>query len=334
MAEQQVGLGGERQANVHGPYYEGDVHNSTHHHRHYGFKPGTDLDEDDVTDSASGAGVAVATGGGGVGVLVVLGVISYFLFGADDPFPTTSDPWPSEVKQEAVVTAAGAWLDKCAKSASATPANCPQSIVETSSVGKVHWALHGNPVEAPVINYTEADSRFDMLGTVMVSADYTVSEKPRRAVTPTTYWAKIKWADGKLDVQEIKEHSAVGDPEVVKEDPKMAWDPVAAKLKVAFTRCVRGASSAMPAGCPEWSPPSGAEKIKWSATSDPLLTSRATFDPKFGIYHVTGTYGVSVRYKSALGAVKTENRDPNYEAWIAPTPTGPVVLQIKDTSTV
>ncbi|WFF08358.1 hypothetical protein O7622_07310 [Micromonospora sp. WMMD1076] len=299
--------------------------------KYYGPPPNPDDqgDDEESSESGSGSGAAAAAGGGGLGVVAVLAVLGYFIFGGDEPFPATSDPWPAEVNQEAVVAAASDWLDKCVKSASATPANCPQSIVETSEVSKAHWAFYGNPLEAPVIHYIEAESRFDMLGTVVVSADYTVSKTSRRVVTPTTYWAKVKWAEGKLDVQEIKEHSAIGDPEVVKQDPKVAWEPMAANLKDAFARCVHGAGSTMPAGCPEWRPPSGAEKIKWSLTDDPLLTARATFDPKFGIYHVKGTYGLAVRY-TWLGTTKTDPRNPNYEAWIAPTATGPVVLQIKD----
>jgi hypothetical protein len=290
-------------------------------------------DEAELSDLSSGNGAAAATGAGGFGFVAVLAVLGYFIFGGDEPFPAASDPWPAEVQQEAVVAAANNWLDKCAKSESGTPANCPQSIVESSDVSKVHWAFYGNPFEAPVIQYSEAGSRFDMLGTVMVSADYTISEEARRVVTPTTYWAKVKWASGKLEVQEIKEHSAIGDPDVVKQDPKLEWESMAAKLKDAFTRCVRGAGLAMPAGCPEWSPPSGAKQVKWSLSGDPLLTARATWDPKFGIYHVKGTYGLAVSY-TWMGTTKTESRSPNYEAWIAPTGTGPVVLQIKDASSV
>ncbi|WP_141723254.1 hypothetical protein [Micromonospora matsumotoense] len=332
VADRQTGFGGERQANVKGSYYEGNVDKSTHTHHHYGTSSNPDSSQDEATESGPGNGAAAAAGGGGLGVIVVLAVLGYFILGGDEPFPATSDPWPGEVKQEAVVAAVGVWLDKCAKSASAAPANCPQSIIETSNVSKVHWNFHGNPLEAAVIHYTEAESRFDMLGTVIVTADYTAAKELRRAVTPAKFWAKVKWADGKLDVQEIKEHSAIGDPDVMKQDPKVPWELVAAKLSDAFTRCVRGAKSAMPAGCPEWSPPSGAEKINWSFTGDPLLTARATFDPKFAIYRVKGTYELAVRY-SWLGTTKTDTRDPTYEAWIAPTMAGPVVLQIKDTTT-
>ncbi|MFI6785599.1 hypothetical protein [Micromonospora sp. NPDC050276] len=335
VVDRQTGVGGERQANVKGSYYEGNVDKSTHthHHRHYGTRANVDLRDDEATESGSGSGAAAAAGGGGLGVVVVLAVLGYFILGGNEPFPATSDPWPAEVKQEAVVAAAGDWLDKCAKSPSATPANCPQAIVETSDVSKVRWAFYGNPLEAAVIHYTEAESRFDMLGTVMVTADYTASKELRRVVTPAKYWAKVKRADGRLDVQEIKEHSAIGDPDVMKQDPKLPWELVAAKLSDAFTRCVRDAKSAMPAGCPEWSPPSGAEKIKWSSTGDPLLTARATFDPKFAIYRVKGTYELAVRY-TWLGTTKTDTRNPTYEAWIAPTAAGPVVLQIKDTTTL
>ncbi|MBE1492390.1 hypothetical protein [Plantactinospora soyae] len=291
--------------------------------------PADQEDGEESSESGSGAGTAAAAGGGGLGVVGVLAVLGFFVFGGDEPFPATSDPWPAEVKQESVVATVSDWLDKCAKSASATPANCPQSIVEASDVSKVHWAFFGNPIESPVIHYNQAESRFDLLGTVVVSADYTVSKKPRRVVTPTTYWAKVEWVEGKLDVQGIKEQSAIGDPEVAKQDPRVAWEPMSATLRDAFTRCVRDADLAMPAGCPEWHPPSGAEKLKWSLTGDPLLTARATFDTKFGIYRVKGTYELVVRY-TWLDAKKTELRNLNYEAWIAPTAAGPVVLQIKD----
>ncbi|MFE9187781.1 hypothetical protein ACFYMB_31120 [Micromonospora haikouensis] len=192
VVDRQTGFGGERQANVKGSYYEGNVDKSTHthHHRHYGTGANVDLSEDEVAESGSGNGAAAAAGGGGLGVVVVLAVLGYFIFGGDEPFPATSDRWPAEVKREAVVAAAGDWLDKCAKSPSATPANCPQSIVETSNVSNVHWAFYGNPLEAAVIRYTEAESRFDMLGTVVVAADYTASKELRRVVTPAKFWAK------------------------------------------------------------------------------------------------------------------------------------------------
>lgn len=326
MVDQQNGIG-ERQANVNGSYHENNVYNF------HGTQREPDLAEAKAAPSDSGGGAAAAAGGGGIGVFIVLAVLGYFVFGGDEPFPTASDPWPSEVKNETVVAVVSDWLNKCAKSASATPANCPQSIADTANISKVHWSFYGNPLEAPVIHYSKAENRFDMLGTMVVLADYTASKESRRTVTSATYWAKVNWEDGKLDVQEIKEHSAPGDPDVSKQDPKLAWSLIQAKLKDAFTRCVGSAGSTMPAGCPEWSPPSGAKRIEWVSTGDPLLTARATFDPKFGIYHVKGTHELTVRY-TWLGTTKTDTRNPTYEAWVAPTTSGPVVLQIKDTSSV
>lgn len=333
MVDQQVGFG-EHQANVAGNYYEGDSDNRVIHNndnrRYYGTVPDLDKEDDDSSESGSGGGAAAAGTGGGVVGLIVVAAVLYSIFGGDEPFPTQSDPFPAGVQAAAVTASVGSWLDKCQSSASASPANCPQSIDETmGDASNVHWAFYGNPVEGAVVDYSSDDSRFDVLGTVVASADYTVSKKPQSVVTPMTYWAKVSWADGKLEVQEVKSHSAPGDPDVTKQDPKLAWDLTAAKLKNAFTRCVKGAGSVMPGGCPDWTPPSGSEKVRWSLNGDPLLTARASFDPKYGVIHVTGTYGVTVRY-SWLGESKTENRTPNYEALIAPTATGPVVLQIKD----
>jgi hypothetical protein len=292
--------------------------------------PRVDDDQNEAESSESDSGAATAAAGGGIGVVAVLGVLGYFLFGGSEPFPAQSGPWPAGVKQEAVVAATNSWLDKCQRSESPSPANCPQSLAEASGdVSKVHWAFYGNPLEAAVIHYNKAEKRFDVLGTVVAAADYKVSKDSRRAVTPMTYWAKVQWADGRLDVQEIKEHSALGDPEIAKQDPKQAWEPLAAKLTDAFTRCVRDAGSAMPTGCPGWRPPSGSEKIKWSLTGDPLLTARASFDPKFGVLHVKGTYGMAVTYNS-LGSAKSETHTTNYDAVVAPTSTGPVVLEIKE----
>jgi hypothetical protein len=44
---------------------------------------------------------------------------------------------------------------------------------------------------------------------------------------------------------------------------------------------------------------------------------------------VTGTYGLNGQF-TWLGTAKNESRNPNYEALIAPTSVGPVVLQIRD----
>ena len=320
----QTGYAGGDQANVRGNY----IHNDQR--KYFGSKPHQDDQGDDEGSADSGSGNGnVAAAGGGFGVVVVLIVVAYFVLGGSDPFPTESDPWPVDVKQEAVVAAVGSWLDKCQQSASATPANCPQSIIETSNVSKVQWTFYGEPLEAPVIRYNDDESRFHVLGTFVVLARYTASEDLRGVVTPMKYWAKVNWADGKLDVQEIKKQSSLGDPDVVKQDPKQPWEPIEAKLKDAFAKCVSGAGSAMPPGCPEWKPPSGATKIKWSAAGDPLLTARASFDSKYGVYRVRGTYGLNVHY-TWLGDAESESRNTNYEALIAPTGGGPVVLQIKD----
>ena len=286
-------------------------------------------DDSDASESRSSGGGA-ETSGAGLIVLVAIAGVLYLIFGGDDPFPTVSDPWPPGVEREDVTAATASWFDKCEASISASPANCPQSIDETSDdVSSVHWAFYGKPVDGVSIQFTKSKNTFDVLGTVVVSADYTDSKQTRRVVTPMTYWAEVHYVDGQLDVQEIKKHSAVGDPAVTKQDPKQAWEFTAAKLKDAFTLCVRGARLAMPAGCPDWSPPLDSKKVKWSLDGDPLLTARSSFDPKYGLVHVTGTYGVTVRY-SLDGAAQSESRAPNYEAWIAPTETGPVVLQVKD----
>ena len=324
VVDQQVGFG-ERQANVAGNYFE----DNRQIHNHYGTPPEVEEGEDESSGSRSGGGTAAAAGGG-VGGLIALVVVAYLFFGGGEPFPTQSDPFPTGVSREAVAVATNNWLDKCEASASASPANCPQSIDETTGdASNVHWAFYGNPVEGTVINYSADQKRFDVLGTVVVSADYTVSNKPQSVVVPMTYWAKVSWTDGRLEVQGIEAHSAIGDPDVGKHDPKQAWEPIATKLNDAFTRCVRGTSSAMPARCPDWTPPSGSEKIEWSLNGDPLLTARASFDTRYGIIRVTGSYGLTVRY-TWLGTTKTESRTPNYEALVAPTATGPIVLQIKD----
>ena len=316
---------------------EGDViqvaRDYVRHDHHYGDHRGAaNLGGDDSEDPDSGNGTA-AKAGGGIGAIIAVIVIAYLIFGDDEPFPAVSDAWPAGVTQEAVGAKAAAWLDNCAKSASATPANCPQSVMETSDVSKVHWAFYGDPVGTTDIKFDESASLFDVYGSLVVVADYTVSRTSKRIVTPTTYWAKIAWSASGLDVKEIKEHSAIGDPDLAKVDPKLPFDWMKPKVKDAFARCLRGAKLQMPAGCPEWAPPSGAEKVKWSASGDPLLTARATWDPKFGIYHVKGTYGLDVRYRW-IGTTKTESRNPTYDAWVAPSPTGPVVLQIKDADSV
>ncbi|MFI7545587.1 hypothetical protein [Actinoplanes sp. NPDC049599] len=299
---------------------------------YYGSTPGPDdqsIDEESA-ESSSASGSAAALGGSGLGLLAFFGLLGYFIFGGDEPFPTQSDPWPVGVERVAVIAAAGSWFEKCQKSESASPINCPQSLIETSGkVSKAHWAFYGSYLEAPVIQYSEGESRFDMLGTVVVSADYTVSKKARRVVTPMKYWAKVNWIDGQLEVQEIKEHSAVGDPEVVKVEPRQPWGPVETRLKNEFDRCLRGATSAMPAGCPDWQLPADAKKVKWSLTEDPLLTARASFDSKFGVFRVKGTYGVAVDYTSR-DSMRSEVRNTNYEALVTTSEAGPVVLQIKD----
>ncbi|MBO3737990.1 hypothetical protein [Actinoplanes flavus] len=317
---------GETQYNVAGNV---DARKTINHH-HYGTGPDAAQDAGEAAESSSGSGAAVATGSGGI-ALAAVAAIGYMIFGQGEPFPATSDPWPAGADEKAVVAAAGEWLANCEKSDAASPANCPQSVIEPlGTPSKVHWEFYGSPLESAVIRYSEADSRFDMLGTMVVSGDYMVANQPRRAVNLMTYWAKVKWLDGKLDVEEIKSHSALGDPEVAKRALDQPWEPVAAKLNAAFTRCVSGTASAMPAGCPDRQLPEDAKKIKWALAGDPLLTARASFDPKFGILRVKGTYGMTMNYRS-LGVGESESHNANYEALVASTANGPAVLQIKET---
>lgn len=248
----QFGYARQNQFNVGGDAY-------------FGYMPSgsNSSDEQEGAESPeSGLGPAEAATGGGIAVVAVIGVLAYFFMAGDEPFPAQSDPWPAGVKQEAVAAATSSWLNRCQKSESANPANCPQSLAETSGVSNVRWAFYGNPVEAAVIRYNKADSRFDMLGTFVAVADYTVRKEARRMVAPIKYWAKVHWTGNRLEVQEVKEHSALGDPEIVKQDPKQEWAPLSAKLKDTFTKCIRHARFATSSGCPDWRPPSGATKVK------------------------------------------------------------------------
>jgi hypothetical protein len=297
---------------------------------HYASAPAAVDTEGDGGGSGSSGGATAAKAGSGLGGVAVLAVLGYLIFGGDEPFPTYSDPWPAGVDRAAVIAEAGGWLEKCQKSEAASPVNCPQSLPEAAGkVSKVHWAFHGSYLEAPVIQYNEDDNVFDMLGTVVTSADYTESKTSRRAVTPIKFWAKISWADSRLEVKTIKEHSAVGDPAVVKVEPRQPWAPVEGKLDREFARCLSGAALSLPAGCPDWQLPKDATKVKWSMSGDPSLTARPEFDSKYGIFRVNGTYSLSVSYTSR-GLAKSDTRNLDYEALVATSESGPVVLQIKD----
>jgi hypothetical protein len=299
-------------------------------HHHYASTPEAVDAEVDGGESSSSGGAAAAKAGSGLGVVVVLAVLGYLIFGGDEPFPTYSDPWPAGVDRAAVISEAGGWLEKCQRSEAANPVNCPQSLPEAAGkVSKVHWAFYGSYLEAPVIQFNEDDSVFDMLGTVVASADYMESKAFRRVVTPIKFWAKISWIDSKLEVKTIREHSAVGDPTVVKVEPRLPWESVEGKLDREFARCLSGAALSLPAGCPDWQLPKDAKKVKWSMGGDPSLTARPVFDPKYGIFRVNGTYNMKATYTSR-GLPKSDTRNLDYEALVTTSESGPIVLQIKD----
>jgi hypothetical protein len=294
----------------------------------FGYQDGEDYEESSHSAISNGS---VATAGGGIGAFAViaLAVVAYMVFGGSEPFPTESDPWPPDVKQDAVVAAVADWFDRCQRSTSAAPLNCPQSITGELSVSSVLWTFLGNPLDHPIIRYSKDEGGFDILGTAVVLAEYTISGSPNRTVTLMKYWAKVSWTDGKLDVQKIDKHSHPNDPEIVKQDPKQAWEPMEANLKYAFAQCVSDTGPTMPSGCPEWKLSPGATEVKWSVAGDPTLTARPYFDKEFGIYRISGTFALHVRYK-LIGEAKMENRNINYEALIAPSSDGPIVLQIKE----
>jgi hypothetical protein len=181
----QLGYADEDQYNV-----AGDFDNSTYYdHRTY-------INSENDDQPYLPGYVMPAVAGVIVFLVVLAGCIAYQYARGNGPFPGRSDRWPAGVTRAMVTAATGDWLDRCQKSESREPANCPQKLDE--NVAKVHWALYGNPLDAAVIQYDKSESRFDVLGTFVATAEYTISHGSRRVVTPTTYWAKLHWAGGRI----------------------------------------------------------------------------------------------------------------------------------------
>jgi hypothetical protein len=158
MVEQR-GYAHDRQTHVAGDNHD---HSQTHIVTYVGEREGSEKEK------GTGDINAGAAAGGGLGFVIVLLVVGYLIFGNDEPFPQTSDPLPAGATNEEVIKAADDWLRNCQTSESPSPANCPQSLNDSSSdVSKVRWNFFGNPLEGAVVKFNQDENRFDVLGTMV-----------------------------------------------------------------------------------------------------------------------------------------------------------------------
>lgn len=285
---------------------------------------------DPETPSSSGNGSGGAAAGGGFGVLVVLAVVAYFLFseGAlQEPFPMTNDPWPKGATEGAILASAKDWITNCAREVVLQPKNCPQSANNQPDAKSIRWTLYGDPTEGAVPHFDEDASLFNVLGSTVMVARYQASGTTIFAVDPIHFWAKIKWQDGQVDVEKVSEFKGKPTIKISKQDPYIPWETLSAAVRVAFERCISATKAPMPAGCPTGTI-SNQDEVKWTLDSDPLLTARSSFDSRYGLIHVKGSYAATARHRDMFNKPKSESQSGNFDAVLAVVEEVPVVLTI------
>lgn len=269
---------------------------------------------------------AAASGGG---LLIVVLIIAGFVFSnSQEPFPTTGDPRPKGSKVPVLVSITD-WLKNCTKAVIATPKTCPQSIdAPVAPDTSITWNLYGDPVESARIRFNKSKGRFNVLGSVVMVARYQESGEAVLRVRQLYYWAKINWRDGKAEVLRIGRHK--GDPvpknRIEKRDPRVPWNTLSEAVRGAFLRCMAAKRMPMPAGCPASSTSTliDDELVTWTMDNDPLQIARPSFDAKFGVIHVKGSYSLTAR-----GKFETASQRGNYDAVVVLDAGVPVVLDIR-----
>ena len=245
-------------------------------------------------------------------------------------FPQRGDSWPKGATASIVIAPVIQRLSICAQEATASPANCPQSLSDDySGVTNVRWSLHGDPADGARIVYL--DHQFQVAGRAVMAVAYTDYQGNEFSLQVVNYHAWVGWNNGNPSLTGITSFNSGASPTVVKHRSSVSWSSVASAVLGAFRQCATYRTAPLPPQCPNDSTsPIDGSNATWQLDNDPLGNAGGCFDPSSGLIHVTGSFYMSVSYSAALFGTQHSDLQGNYRASVAIDDGKPVVLQIED----
>jgi len=262
-------------------------------------------------------------------------VLLWIMGSVDRQNTSASAAWPAGATPAGVLAPVLHSLQSCAEAATLQPANCPQSDAGLGQASGVIWTLYGDPGSGAEISYS--NSVFTVLGHAVMTLQYSTGLQPPQSLTvvPIGYDATERWNGGHPTLDSLLPLQQEPTPAITQPRPKTTDAAIKQAFRAQFSRCISttNPSLEMPPICPQVDSLSGpgTMKVHWRKDADPLLNSKVTYDVAYGIFHLIGSFAVTVTYEDDAGNPQTANFGGNYDAQLAVRGKTPVVLIIAKT---
>ncbi len=166
-------------------------------------------------------------------------------------------------------------------------------------------------------------------GTAVMTVKYRADYQAHYQLDAFYYWAKLKHADGKMELQGVDRYERRPAPSITKQEPVVSQQEIMRAVGEAFNRCLAAGQAPLPDECPP-SPEIPPGRVQWRLASDPAVNAMCRFDATFGVFHVTGKYSLTARPQS-MSEDYPMILDGAYDATVLLERDGPRVLKIDPT---
>jgi hypothetical protein len=102
------------------------------------------------------------------------------------------------VTDAAVVGAAVAGLQSCAKSNVLRPPDCPQAVASTLYIAQVKWQLVNDPAQGASVSFDGDRDLFSVQGRFAMTVSYLNGGRPATATSQGGYQAQLFWNGSSL----------------------------------------------------------------------------------------------------------------------------------------
>jgi DnaJ domain len=252
--------------------------------------------------------------------LIILGVLVVLFYSASHNSGATGGgrpAWPAGATRSVVLAPVVSALRSCAQAATASPANCPQQ--STLGGQTIVWTLYGNPASGAQISF--GGKRFTVLGhAIMTEQDTSSNSAPAVAVDRVGYDATVSWNSGHAALMSLGQLQTEPTPAITLPRPKVPDTAVKQAAAAAFRDCLASHQLALPPACPAEDFTGDAigtpTNVVWHPKVNPLLNSRVTYDFSYGIFHVVGSYSITLTWQDNAGS-QSQQDSGNYDAQFA-----------------
>jgi DnaJ domain len=269
-----------------------------------------------------------------VGLLWIMGSSGRGFVGSQSG--SVSASWPVGATTAGVLAPVLHSLQSCAEAATPQPANCPQSDINVGQASGVTWTLYGDPGSGAEISYS--NSLFAVLGHAVMTLQYSTGLQPPqlRKVEPVGYDAAVRWNGGHPTLVSLLPLQQEPTPAITQPRPNATDAAIKQAFHAQFSQCISttNPSLQMPPICPQLQGVyggSGTKNVHWRSDADPLLNSTVTYDSASGIFHLIGSFALTVTYEDDAGNPQEQHVSGNYDAVLAVNGKTPVVLVIDQT---